>query len=478
MAALACKRRFPQLQVEVVHSPDIPVIGVGESTTPAIPRFLHEDLRIDRGEFFRAVEPSWKLGLKLEWGPPEVPHFYYPFDVHLNRHVPGSQHSVGYHMLADPDDASLFTALMERNKAPCAIRNGQVQFDQRAAYHIKNELYISYLQKKSEQAGCSVTAAEVRGVNRDEQGNIASLRLADGRDLAADFFIDSTGYRSLLLGKTLEEKYVSYSQSLFCDTAVVGSWKRSDEILPYTTCTTMNHGWCWRIDFHDIVTRGYVHSSAFCTPEEAMREMKEKNPKLPDDLRALKFPSGRYENFWVKNVAAIGNAAGFVEPTEATALHAATEQIHFLLSGLNDGGLRIVPAIRDLENQRFRRVWDDIRDFLAIHYRFNRKLDTPFWRHCREAVDIAGAAPIVDYYRQAGPSGLSTALLDGMSIFNFNGYMSILLGQQLPTEAYVPQTANDKAAWNSIRDLIRAEAIAAPAIREVLMPMIAGGRGS
>jgi tryptophan halogenase len=236
----------------------------------------------------------------------------------------------------------------------------------------------------------------------------------------------------------------------------------------------MNNGWCWRIDFHDLVTRGYVFASAFCTVDEAMQELKAKNPELGDDLRTLKFPSGRYENFWVGNVAAIGNASGFVEPIEATALHAAIEQIHFLTSALLDGGMRIVPAMRDLENARFRRVWDDIRNFLALHYRFNRKLDTPFWRHCWQHVDLAGAAPLVEYYRQAGPTGLSEGLLDPMSIFNFNGYMSILLGQRVATTAPLPNAPKEVQAWQAIRDLMRAEANAAPTVRDALLPLIFG----
>ncbi|MDX5404991.1 MAG: tryptophan 7-halogenase, partial [Bacteroidota bacterium] len=36
-------------------------------------------------------------------------------------------------------------------------------------------------------------------------------------------------------------------------------------------------------------------------------------------------------------------------------------------------------------------MWDDVRDFLAVHYRFNRKIDTPFWKHCREATDLGAA---------------------------------------------------------------------------------------
>jgi tryptophan halogenase len=475
MAALTLVKRLPAVKVEVVHSPDIPVIGVGESTTVAIPRFLHEELQIDRQEFFRAVEPSWKLGLRLEFGVPEISHFNYPFDLQIQRLVPGSDTTVGFHMLADAADASLFGALMDRCKSPCRVQNGRLMSDSRSAYHIKNDCYIAYLQRKSIEAGASTIEGEVESVARHETGDVASLTLKDGRTVTGDFFVDCSGFRSLLLGKTLGTKFLSYAKSLLCDTAIVGQWNRSDdEIRPYTTCTTMNHGWCWRIDFHDLVTRGYVHSSAFCSIDEAMREMKEKNPQLGDDLRVLKFPSGRYENFWVGNVAGIGNASGFVEPLEATALHMIVEQSHFLSLALADGGMRVVPAIRQVENARIGRLWDDIRNFLALHYRFNRKLDTPFWRHCQETVDLAGAAPLVEYYQAAGPSALISGLLDPVSMFNVHGYLLLLLGQQVPTVAGSPTSPQQVAAWRGLRDLFRKEAEASLPMRTALEQMIFG----
>ena len=72
LAALTFRRMLPQIKLTVVHSPDIPIIGVGESTTGRVPLHLHESLGIGRDEFHRQVRPSWKLGLRLEWGAADV----------------------------------------------------------------------------------------------------------------------------------------------------------------------------------------------------------------------------------------------------------------------------------------------------------------------------------------------------------------------------------------------------------------------
>src|SRR5207245_3035829 len=134
----------------------------------------------------------------------------------------------------------------------------------------------------------------VSEVKQDEAG-VAGLVLKSGGTLAADLYIDCSGFGSLLLGKTLHEPYQSFAPTLFCDRAIWGGWQRTDEpIRPYTTAEAMDAGWCWRIDHEFLINRGYVYSSAFLSDEEAEREFRAKNPKV-ETTRPVKFVSGRYE---------------------------------------------------------------------------------------------------------------------------------------------------------------------------------------
>src|SRR5678815_2835594 len=165
---------------------------------------------------------------------------------------------------------------------------------------------------------------------------------------------------SALLGESLAERFVSYDRTLFCDRAVVGGWTRTSEpIKPYTTCETMESGWCWQIEHETRVNRGYVYASSFVTDEEAERHFREKNP-LVTDTRIVKFVSGRHENLWVGNVVAIGNAGGFVEPLEATALGVIAFQSRTLTEILRDGDLEVTAFRRKQYNALHRRHWDSI----------------------------------------------------------------------------------------------------------------------
>ncbi len=249
--------------------------------------------------------------------------------------------------------------------------------------------------------------------------------------------------------------FVSYADSLFCDTAVIGRWDRVDPFLPYTTAETMDHGWCWRIDFPDHVTRGYVFSSAYCSRDNAVAEFRAGNPELGADLRFVSFSSGRYQDFWSRNVVALGNASGFTEPLEATALHMVIEQIRLVCRILAEGDRRILPPLRKIGNQRFRLLWDEVRDFLAVHFRFNRRRDTPFWRHCRTNVNLAGAREFVELYQQVGPSSLCATVLPGGHIFGYDGFMNLMIGQRVPTSYEPHLTSEELRRWDAHRDGVR-----------------------
>ena len=457
LAALTFRRMLPQIKLAVVHSPDIPIIGVGESTTPAVPVHLHEHLGIDRNEFHKEVRPSWKLGLRFEWGAKDVPHFNYTFDGYLDKRIEGLSKWNAFYCLDNMRDASTFNAIMDRNRSPATMRNGRLSLDPRATYHIPNASFIDFLERKSVASGAELIADEVVSVERNETGGVKSLKLAGGRKLEADLFVDCSGFGSILLGKTLEEPYISYRDVLYCDRAVVGSWSRADfpeddRIRPYTTMTTMKHGWCWRIDFEDAVTRGYVYSSQFCSEAEAEFELRALQPQLAGaDLRLLKFPSGRRERYVVENVVAVGNASGFVEPLEATSLHLIIEQIYNLTWALTDSDRILTDSLRHLLNERFASTWDDVRDFLALHYKYNEHQDTPFWRHCRAESPLGQIQDMVDCYAEVGPSRLLARLTSNATIFGYGGYASMLLGLRVPTTVKPEMTHRERQRWDAYR---------------------------
>jgi tryptophan halogenase len=453
IAAITLKCKLPQLQLQVVRSPEIGVIGVGEGTTAAFPRHFFQYLKLPPQEFYAGSEPTWKLGIRFLWG--DRREFYYTFAKEYEHRWPELHRNVGFYH----DDSTRWvgpvSAMMAHDKAFARKEDGTPLFHNHHAFHIENQKLVGHLETFARQRGIrivdgNVTHAETGPIvvaGRETNG-IRALHLADGQKIDGELFVDASGFRSELLGSALSEPVRGYEQSLFCDRAVIGGWPRTDEpIRPYTTAETMDAGWCWQIEHEHWINRGYVYSSSFLTDEAALAELLRKNPQIANDPRTVRFCSYRHERFWVGNVVGIGNASGFVEPLEATALQVICVQTSTLADGLVETLQDPTPTMIDFYNRYNTRQWDDIRDFLAVHYKFNTRLDTPFWQACRNDTALCGAEEVVAFYRENGPTALLTGIiLHPTNSFGLEGYLALLVGQKVAhAKVHHPSPAEQKA---------------------------------
>lgn len=450
IAAVTLKRKLPDLNVTILRSPEFGTIGVGEGTTPNFVQHMFGYLGIHPQVFHEVAQPTWKLGLRLLWG--KRPHFDFSFAQNMDAQWSDLPMPNGYYLDEDFDSGNQSGALMSQGKAFARRTDGSPDVQPWYAFHIENRKLIQLFERLAADLGVVTVDAKVVDAERSESG-IAALIADDGRRFSGDLFIDASGFRSELLGKVLDEPYVSFEGSLFCDRAVVGGWDRSGEpILPYTTAETMDAGWCWRIDHEHFINRGYVYSSRVTSDDEALAEFLQKNPKVAGEPRVVKFRSGYRRRNWIGNVVAIGNSAGFVEPLEATALMMVCNSCRDLTNLLLQIRRDATDSMRDLYNRRTDSAWRDIRDFLAIHYKFNQRLDTPFWRLCREETDVSGVSELLRFYGENGPNGFGRHVLPStLNDFGIEGYLVMLLGNGVPHQHPYRPTPSDRAVWNQHR---------------------------
>ena len=443
-AALALKRELPDVDVTLIESSKIPIIGVGEATTTLMPPFLHLQLGLDIVELYREVRPTWKMGIKFDWGLSGDYYFNYPFG---NGNPVEAQAHDGH-----INNQSLCSLMMSADRAPIVIGDDGEPVSlleyMPYAYHLENKSFVAHLEKCARVAGIGHIDAEIKTVvPTADRGRVDRLILDDGREIRAVLYVDASGFRALLIEKALGASFISYASSLFCDTAVVAEVPQNGPIQPYTTAQTMDAGWCWRIPVEGEDHRGYVFSSAHLTVDQARAEMRAKNPGMGDPW-TVRFRSGRHEEFWKGNTVAVGNAYGFVEPLESTALHMVIMEIRVLLHCLRTAANG--QWDRSFANKSVGSHWDYLRWFLAMHYRFNRKSDSEFWRTCRETVDVSGIEPMLERFRDVGPvkeGGISPHAIPD-PVFNYHGVVTMLLGQQVacprPAETWL-----SKAAWDA-----------------------------
>ena len=244
LAALALKKHLSWANVVVVRSTKMGVIGVGEGTIVSVVNFLHGFLEIDPTEFMQRSRASLKLGIRYLWG--KRNQFFYTFDQEFTAPVPGSDIPRGYHCDDDCEFVGPVSALMANDKACIRHSNGRPALGNSYAYHLENETFVHYLEELADRAGIQKIDDVVASTSLGENG-IEALHLESGAKVEGDLYLDCSGFRSELLGKALEEPFDDFSDSLFCDGAIVGGWERTDEDIyhPYTTAETMDHGWAW-----------------------------------------------------------------------------------------------------------------------------------------------------------------------------------------------------------------------------------------
>jgi len=237
------------------------------------------------------------------------------------------------------------------------------------------------LRGHAESRGVSHVEGRVTQIALDEAGAVKGLALEDGRGVEGDFFIDSTGFRGMILQERLGVQFIPYKDNLFNDSAVVMPTPPEPEGLKSATqAIAMKAGWRWEIPLMNRSGNGYVYSADFITPDEAELELRQSLGLVESDTpaRHLKMKVGRVARHWEKNCLGVGLSQGFIEPLEATALHLVQATVEgfidtFERTGEDDAGRR---AFNDRINARF----EGVRDYIVCHYQASRRTDTEFWR--------------------------------------------------------------------------------------------------
>jgi 2-polyprenyl-6-methoxyphenol hydroxylase-like FAD-dependent oxidoreductase len=388
MAANLMAKRWADRDVEitVLEAPDIGIIGVGEGSTPQLKAFF-DTLDIAEADWMAKCNATYKNGISFHgWSErPGHAHYFHPFPSPIDHHTSPAFyfHShfrrQGIDLNADPDRFFLSAHLANKRLAPKPNHN--FPFDIAYGYHFDSHLVGAFLREHAKSLGVGHAEGKAVDVQLTADGNIASLKLDDGQTVQADFFIDSTGFRSVLLQQALGVKFVSFAENLFNNAAVVLPTPADpDGTNSQTTSTALKNGWAWNIPLTNRTGNGYVYSADYCTPDEAETELRAHLGMLDSDVAArhLKMKVGRVEKHWRKNCLAVGLSQGFIEPLEATALHLVQATIEQFMTAFEGGGFtnkKEGDFNADI-NARF----EGVRDYIVCHYRANLRTDTQYWR--------------------------------------------------------------------------------------------------
>jgi tryptophan 7-halogenase len=404
-------------------------VGVGEATIPPI-RTFNEMLGIDEREFVKQTKGSFKLGIEfVDWA--KIGHrYFHPFGPHGRDFDVVPLHQYWLRARADGETASLddhsMAWAMARdgrfNRPSADPRSVLSTFDY--AYHFDAGLYARYLRQYSEERGVVRIEGKVGDVAvNGETGFVESVTMEDGQVLAADFFIDCSGFRGLLIEGALKTGYEDWSHWLPCDRAVAMPCENVGPPTPYTRSTAREAGWQWRIPLQHRTGNGYVYCSQFMDEGRAAELLASRlDGKALGDPRPLRFVTGKRKRNWKKNVVAIGLSSGFLEPLESTSLHLIQANISKLLALFPDRSFD--QATIDEFNRISSNETERIRDFLILHYKLTTRDDSELWRYTA-AMDIPDTLQLkIDHFRRYG-----RLVAREMDLFAPASWLAVHIGQ-------------------------------------------------
>ena len=437
-AAVLSRALGASLAIRVVESDAIGTVGVGESTIPQI-RNVNTFLGIDEDAMLKATGGTFKLAIQyndwvrpghsylhafgeigLQPGPVPFQHYW------LRRRADGRDEDLWSYSLNSAAARACRMARLERiGSSPMAGLKYAFQFD--AA------LYGRLLRGYAEQRGVRRTEGKVVDVRlRGEDGFIEAIVLEGGERIEGDLFLDCSGFRGLLIEGALGSAFEDWSNWLACDRALAVASAPASPMRPYTQANARPAGWQWRIPLQHRTGNGHVYCSEFMSDDEATAILLASlDGEALGEPRPIRFKSGVRRQIWSRNCVAIGLAAGFLEPLESTAIHLIQSGVSRLLSLFPDRGCD--PAILAEYNRNARLEYEQVRDFLILHYRATERRDTAFWRRCAALPAPDGLRRKLDLFSATGQ-----IFREGEELFTEQSWLQVMVGQGILPRRHHP----------------------------------------
>lgn len=430
-----------KVTITVIESPNVGIVGVGESTLPTL-KFSLKYLDISEPEFMARADAVFKVGIWFDgWNMDKAGKpvgYMHPFTGGktiggANPGYPFKRYGIpGQADANDQDFVRTISAAREAYEAvkgPRELHGAHYDGPLQYAYHINAASLAQFLAEVCKSRGVQHVRDNLVDVKLNDRGYISSLQLQEKGDWPVELVIDCTGFRSLLMGKALSEPFISFSDYLLNDRAIPMQVRHRDprRIDPVTTALAMDAGWMWHIPLRQRVGAGYVFCSRFKSDDQALAELRAAlGPEAEgvDPQPVIRPRVGRHERSWVKNCIAIGLAGGFMEPLESQSIMGTELAMQWLLNYLPTTDFE--EPLAEQFNFCVSRLYDEVRDFIQLHYVLSERKG-PYWDAFRNEAKMSDTLKgnlELWKYSLPGPSDPGTR-----RVYNHWSQLSVLMGK-------------------------------------------------
>ena len=428
LSALFVRKVFPESKVTVIQNSKIGIIGVGEATTPNIIYFL-QLLDIDFEDVIRETKGSIKSAVNfVNWNGKNERYLHAFEDSILEFSVDNIfQHDCLDYYLKKCIKENLPFEDYYYNQNLCYQNKVDVK-NHSFALHFDTNLFSTFLQKKGLERNIEIIDGTVIHPNVNENGFVTSITLEENQTVDCDFVFDCSGLSRLLIGNFYKEKWISFKDHLPMKRGIPFWIDVDKEIEPYTSAIAMKYGWIWKIPLQHRSGCGYIFDSDLIDENQALEEAEEYFGRKLKINKVINFEAGRFENFWIKNVMAVGLASSFIEPLESTSIFLSIAQLltmrHFLNElddGYNEKNIKVF-------NEIVGNNMEETLNFVYMHYYTDRN-DSVFWREFKHKHKPPKRFEEVFYKLKDGNfTYFDIIKIKLTALFGVSGYLQVLRG--------------------------------------------------
>lgn len=369
VSALILKTRFPDFDVSIVRSKKIGIIGVGEGSTEHWNEFM-QYIGINFPAVFKYCDSTFKCGIMFKnWAKDDYMHSIGP-----ENEIKNGQYPMVYgKLLTEGAPNKFFNPSLTWESKIYSLHLDPKEQPPYNQYHFNTHMLNDFLTKLCELKDIKIYDDEILDIKLNESGEIDSL-LCTNQEYHADFFIDSTGFKRLLITK-LGAKWKSYGNILRMKSAIVFPQEETEKYNMWTTARAMDYGWMFNIPVWGRSGNGYIFDSEFIDAEQAQREVETLLNKKIQIGKQINFDPGAVDKVWIKNCCAVGLSASFVEPLEASSIGTSIQQAFLLMHRLPNYSEKTIEKY----NKDVEAILENIRDFVFLHY-ITGKDHNEFWK--------------------------------------------------------------------------------------------------
>lgn len=417
ICAMILKRRL-DVEIDVIYSSNIGIVGVGEGSTEQFEEF-RKFMGISQREILAECDATYKIGIMFD-GWTSDPNQRYMHSVFTDI-----SQTAGLYMFVNAKKIIDQESLVYKDTHASLLFEGDTELDHPQIinqFHFNTHKLNDFLIRKSKEMGINFIDDDIEDVTLDENGNISTLIGSKNKYAFYDFFIDSTGFKRVLINK-LGAKWNSYSKYLKVNSAITFPTEDEDNYNIWTLAKAMKNGWMFRLPVWGRYGNGYIYDKNHTTMEEAKKEVDEYFGRDIEIKKEFTFDPGCLEKFWIKNCCAVGLSGSFVEPLEATSIGSTIQQSFMLSHKLASYSEKDI----ELYNKNYGAVMENIRDYIILHYLTDRK-DTEFWKETSSIELPEKLEYMLDVWKYRLPTNEDIFYDSGYILFRKENFIQIMYG--------------------------------------------------